>query len=131
VRIGRAVLVAVAAAVLAWLAVMERDTRIQAAGVAAATAHDPGHAARADSRFRAARFLNPDTTPDLARALLYQAQDQPGRSAEVAETIVRREPDNLSAWAQLLAVSRGRDPAAVERALAAIRRLDPLAFRTR
>jgi LacI family transcriptional regulator len=66
--------VAVAAlAVVAWLAVMERDARLQASGFAAATQPRVAERfARADADLRGARLLNPDTTPDLARALLHQ-----------------------------------------------------------
>lgn len=127
--IARVAVAVLAVVVIAWLGVMVRDRHVQQSGVAATKAKDPGHVARAESDFRSARLLNVDSTPDLARALLYQGIRQPARSAALAEAILRREPENLAAWGQLLVVSRGRDPATVQRALAAILRLDPLAFR--
>jgi hypothetical protein len=114
--------------VLAWVGVMERNTRLQARGIAAVAAGTPADLAHADSDFRAARFLNPDTTPDLARSLLYEKEGRIRRSIDLVESILRREPENLTAWGQLFTVSRAHDPAAHRRALAAIRRIDPLAF---
>ena len=72
---ARVAVAVVAVVVLAWLAVMERDARLQARGVALA-----GSAQRAtDYDARARRVprglvLNPDTTPEVGRALLYKAQ---------------------------------------------------------
>jgi hypothetical protein len=131
--VARVVVGVVAVAVLAWLGVMERDTRLQASGLAAARQlHMPGSFERADADLRAARLLNPDTTPDLARAVVYQAAKRPEPAAALVEDILRREPENLRAWGLLLSIARDRDPAAARRALAAQHRLDPVnAFRRR
>ncbi|HSD77020.1 MAG TPA: hypothetical protein VLA98_06430, partial [Solirubrobacteraceae bacterium] len=86
----------------------------------------PGNAARAESDFRAARLLNPDTTPDLRLALLHRARGDFRRGVTTARNVTRREPDNLRAWAVLLAAAVGHDAAAVRDALAARRRLDPI-----
>jgi hypothetical protein len=124
---ARVVIGVVAVVVLAWLAVMERDARLQARGVkAAGQLRVPGNFARAESDLLDARLLNPDTTPDLARAVLYQAAQRPEQAAALVENVLRREPENLAAWSFLLAVERGRDSAAVARAVAARRRLDPV-----
>ena len=126
----RAAVAAVAVVLLAWLGVMERDARLQARGVAAAGRLDvPGSAARADAAFRDARLLNPDTAPDVARALVLQARGRRGAAVALLEAVVRREPENVSAWGVLYAVARDADPAAARRALAARRRLDPLGAR--
>jgi hypothetical protein len=128
--VTRVAVIVVAAAVLAWLGVMERDARLQARGVAAAGRLDvPGNAARADAAFRGARLLNPDTAPDVGRALLLQARGRSREAAGVLEAVVRREPDNLTAWGVLFAVKRASDPATARRALAARRRLDPVGAR--
>jgi predicted Zn-dependent protease len=117
----------VAVAVIAWLGVMERDTRLRARGVATAgQLNSPGDRARAESDLRGARFLNPDTTPDVDRAALYLGDGRPRAAVALLEDVVRREPENRTAWAVLYGFARGRDAAAAGRALAALRRLDPV-----
>jgi predicted Zn-dependent protease len=119
---ARIAVAAVAVLVLAWLAVMERDVRLLATGSAAAERRD---VAAAEADFRSARTLNPDTTPDLRRAFLYQATGRGEEAVALLENVVRREPDNLPAWGLLLTFTRESDPATARRALAAARRLDP------
>jgi Tfp pilus assembly protein PilF len=125
--VARACVALVAVVVVAWLGVMERDTRLLASGVAAL---QPGSGAerlaRAESDLRAARFLSADTAPDVNRALLYRARGEEERAATTLDDVLRREPDNLVAWAVLGLLARGRDEATVRRAEAAQRRLDPL-----
>jgi hypothetical protein len=121
--VSRVAVAAVAIVVLAWLGVMERDVRVLGDGVAAAERRDFG---AAESDFRRARLLSPDTTPDLRRAFLYQVSGRERQAAALLEDVVRREPDNLPAWGLLLRFTRERDPAATRRALAAVRRLDPV-----
>jgi predicted Zn-dependent protease len=123
----RRLAVAIAAVlVLGWLAVMEYDTRRQARGVTAAQARDFD---RADRDFRAARALNPDTTPDVNRAFLLQAAGRRDQAVALLEDVLRREPDNLNAWGVLFQFTRDQDPATADRARAARRRLDPLSAR--
>jgi cytochrome c-type biogenesis protein CcmH/NrfG len=121
--IARVALAVVAVVVLAWLGVMERNTRLQAQGVG------ERNVARADADLRRAGFLNPDTAPELGRAFLYanrSGAEPARRAAAVLEGVLRREPDNLRAWSGLLYATRGRDPVTARRAVAAMRRLDPL-----
>jgi hypothetical protein len=113
----------VAVALIAWLGVMERGVRLQASGVEAAERHSW---ARADEDFRRARLLTPDTLPDVRRALVFQGSGRTGRALAVLDDVVRREPENLAAWRFILAFAGDRDPALRRRALAAIRRLDPI-----
>ena len=123
-RAGVAVL---AVLVLAWLAVMERDRRLQARGVATAGAlHGPADVARADADLRAAGFLNPDTRPELERALVLRYAGRNDEAVAVVEDVLRREPENRAAWGGLLVLAGERSPAAAERARAALRRLDPV-----
>lgn len=119
----RVTVIVVAVVTLAWLGVMERGVRLQAAGVDAADRRD---VASADADLRAARLLNPDTLPDVRRAFLFQGTGRPDDAARVLEDVVRREPDNLDAWGLLYTFTRERDPATARRALEARRRLDPL-----
>jgi hypothetical protein len=125
--VTRAAVAMAAVAVLAWLAIMYRDARLQAEGVRLA-GHITGRAdlERADAAFRAAKLLNPDTTPDLARALLSYGAGRAGDGIAGVEVVLRREPENLVAWGVLLTMTRDRDRPAAARAAAARRRLDPL-----
>ena len=130
--IARILLAAVSIAVLAWLGTMERNERLIARGVVATGKLDvPGTVAQADADLRSARFLNPDTTPDLARALIFGVVRQPARAVAILERVLRDEPDNVGAWAQLLAVTARRDPVTARRARAELRRLDPVDARRR
>ena len=124
--------VVLAAAVLGWLAVMERDERLLARGVeASGRLQSAGSFERAEADLRAARLLNPDVRPDLARAVLYQGAGRPREAVALLEDVVRREPENAVAWSRLLVLARDREPAAARRALAALRRLDPVNARRR
>jgi hypothetical protein len=119
--------VAVAAlAIVAWLGVMERDARLQARGVDAAQRRD---FAAAEADFRGARTLNPDTAADVNRAFLYERTARHGLAATTLEDVLRREPDNLTAWGLLFTFARNHDPATADRARAARRRLDPVSAR--
>jgi hypothetical protein len=113
--------------VLAWLAVQERNVRLLARGMEAAQPpRAAGDLERADDDLRAATLLSPDTGPDVARAFALQASDRHAAAVELLEDVVRREPQNLGAWRVLLTITREADPAIARRALAAVRRLDPL-----
>jgi hypothetical protein len=128
-RVG---LAAVAVFVIAWLGVMEHDARQLERGVkAAGVGHIPANAARAEEAFRDARVLNPDTEPDVGRAFLYFGTNRRTQARALVEDVLRREPDNLTAWGLLFRVANHVDPAAEQRALQARRRLDPLSARPR
>ena len=129
---ARVAVAVVATLVVGWLAVMERDTILQERGVkASGQLKVAGSGARSESALRGARLLNPDTAPDLSRALLYQGQGREREASALLADVVRREPDNLAAWGQLYVLTRGSDPATARRALAAAARLDPLSARRR
>ena len=67
---GRAGVAVIAVLALAWLAVMERDVRLEARGAAALRSKsEPAVLARAETDLRRANLLNPGTGPDLNRAL--------------------------------------------------------------
>jgi hypothetical protein len=118
---ARVSLAVVAVVVLAWLAVMERDERLLKRGVETRSVAD----------LRDATLLNPDTGPDVGRALLYRSRDRRDDATALLEDVLRREPENLTAWGSLYLISRDGDPAAARRALAARVRLDPLDARPR
>jgi predicted Zn-dependent protease len=125
--VTRALVAAVATLAIAWLAVMERDARLQARGVAAAQPPlAPGALARAESDLRAARFLNPDRAPDVGRAAVLAARGRRVEAVALLRRVVAREPDNLSAWNFLQLLTARSDPATARRAQTELIRLDPI-----
>jgi hypothetical protein len=135
--VARICVVLAAAGVLAWLGVMEYDARTLNHGVRTASEMltsgeaTPAGFRSAEADFRDARLLSPDTTPDLHRAVLYRVHGREPQAVALLEDMVRREPDNVTAWNVLYALVRERDRDAARRALAARRRLDPLSVRGR
>ena len=128
----RVAVAVVAVVAIAWLAVQERDVRLQARGTADAQHLDmPGNAVRAEDALLAARLLSPDTAPDVRRAFVLRATERQDQAIALLEDVVRREPDNLTAWGLIATFARDRDPAAVARAFTARARLDPLNARAR
>ena len=121
--VARVAVAIVAVLAIAWLGVMERDERILQRGVQASK---QGERARAERSFRDARLLNPDSAPDVLRSFLYLGANRRAEAKALVEDVVRREPDNLTAWFVLFRISQGTDPALERRALAARRRLDPV-----
>ena len=134
---ARVSVVLAAVVVLAWLGVMEYDARSLNRGVGTASEMfnsgepTPEGVRSAEADFRDARLLTPDTTPDLHRAVLYRVYGREPQAVALLEDVVRREPDNATAWNVLYPLVRERDPAAARRALAARRRLDPISVRER
>lgn len=113
----------VALAVIAWLGVMERDTRLLARGIAATG--PPPDLPRAESALRAARLLNSDTRADVFLAATEERLGRRGQAVDTLQDVLRREPDNLGAWIVLGYVARD-EPVIVRKALAARARLDPV-----
>jgi hypothetical protein len=132
---ARIVVALAAVVIVAWLAVMERDARLQKRGVSTASEmvvsgrFDPAGFRSAEEDFRDARLLSPDTTPDLHRAVLYQVHGRAPQAIALLKDVVRREPENVTAWNVLRELTRERDPATARRAAAAQRRLDPVRAR--
>jgi hypothetical protein len=132
---ARIAVAVVAIAVLAWLAVMERNAHRLDRGVDIATGivisgrMDPEAMRRAEQDFLGARTLSPDTRPDVERAILYRYNERVRESRELIEDVLRREPENLTAWGVFFDVTNGRDEQAARRALEARARLDPVRAR--
>ena len=130
--VARACVAAVAVVVLAWLFAMLLDDRALRRGVElSGRVESAADARRAEALLRDARRLNPDSAPDVGRAVLYQGRGRPQRAVALLEDVLEREPDNLGAWALLYQLTRTRDPATARRALAARARLDPFNARPR
>ena len=124
---ARACVALLAVAVLAWLALMERDAHLAARGAEALRPGTPPSALpRAERDLRRAGLFNPDAEPDVNLALVQRVRGDADAASATIEGVVRSEPDNLVAWAVLGVLARGNDPASYERALAERRRLDPL-----
>jgi hypothetical protein len=118
----------IATLLLAWFLVLARDQHVGNTAVGRIVDH-PRMSKQAWDRVMAdlerADLLDASTDWDLTRAnyLLLRDRDEARRQAE---SIVRREPDNLGAWVVILETTRGRDQAKAERAAREIRRLNPL-----
>ncbi|GAC1440923.1 MAG: hypothetical protein NVSMB51_20820 [Solirubrobacteraceae bacterium] len=119
---GRRGLLALAALLaLAWLAVLERDAMLQQDALGLLRKQK---LAQAESNLRRARYLNPDSAPDIARAVLQLGGEGRHTAAATLNDVLRREPQNLQAWFDLLLTS-GSD-ATYNRVHAAVQRLDPI-----
>jgi hypothetical protein len=127
--LARMALAVVALLLVAWFTVLFRDNHI--AQKASDRLHeDPGMSDAEWShqldQLRKADLLNPQSEWTMTRANYLLLRNK--RAArELAESVLRDEPDNLDAWRVVLFASRGRDPARASKALAEIERLDPLA----
>jgi hypothetical protein len=129
VRAARVVVAVAAVLLVAWLAVMERNTRLQAQGVAEIPkAERVRSGARATVDFTRARFLNPDRTPYLLLGSLYINRGLRAFAASAANVVLEHEPQNVLAWRLLLESTQGRDRASAQRASRALHRLDPRDF---
>ena len=125
----RGLLSLVALHVIAWVGVLLRDHQVSEA------AHPLYHQAdlsRAEfdrniARLVDARFLNPNSSLDLARSQYLLLRGRLDDSARVAEALVRAEPDNAEAWQVLYHATERSDPRIAARAAAVFRRLNPLA----
>jgi hypothetical protein len=137
--IARAAVAVIALLVIAWLGAMLVDTykfehgsslpKGDIADLVFALKQPAQFAHRIDE-LRGARFLNPDTEPDLKIAGDYQLRSAPGDLAvalRIARSVTRKEPENLAAWSALYKIQVFRhDQAGQQDALAHMRRLDPL-----
>jgi predicted Zn-dependent protease len=125
---ARVILAVAALAAMAWLGVSLRGYDRFADGERLAFAPGAKRAQfeQAARLFEDARFLNPDTRPLLSEGSLLVARGDRRRRAEglaLLEEAVRREPDNVVAWAVLASATRRADP---ERSRAARARADEL-----
>ena len=122
-------LAAVAVAAIAWFSVTLRNEttldRVQDLSLSRAPTPDEIEAALEDAKD--AEFLNPDwAEPEGLRATLNIRRRHDRAAYDSLREIVRREPENLQAWALLSLVSRRLDPPLAERAARRVRELDPV-----
>jgi predicted Zn-dependent protease len=126
-RILRIAGLVVSLAACAWYVLgvrQARETGRAAAIVSATTPLSAGQAREASSLLRAAKVLNPDTTPDVLQAQLERDQGRFAQARTTLERVVAREPENVIAWLWLAKSSPGRPKTAIG-ALLQIRRLVP------
>jgi predicted Zn-dependent protease len=127
--IARVAVLAFAVIVLAWLAVNLRgyDRLEDGQRLALAPNATDASAREAARLLEDARFLNPDTRPTLAKGSLLVARGGPGvkEGRALLEEAVRREPDNVVAWAVLASATRRLDPRRSRQAQARALELSP------
>ena len=80
---------------------------------------------RALSQFEGARKNNPDTRPDVEEATILTFLGRDARATAMLRNVVRDEPRNALAWAQLSVATRSSDPALSAAAVARFRELVP------
>jgi Tetratricopeptide repeat len=128
----RYALVAVALLVAAWLVLSFRATDLAADGRAVVERAQSGGVSAAEVRrgldqLRQSRRLSVDQDQLVDEAALLASAGQVQEGIAAVERVVADEPENLRAWAFLYVVSlAAREPERAERALAAVRELDPL-----
>jgi hypothetical protein len=120
----------VAAAAVAWLAVLLHGVALREDGQKIAL-RDPrslsgAEVTRAVSLLRRAEAHTPDTEPILDQAALLVRVGQVRRSRPLLEDIVRREPENVQAWAVLALATQTTDPGRAAVARARVTVLAPL-----
>lgn len=125
---ARVLLAVLAVAVIAWLGVLIRDTRLSASAGAVLFRTPPPtqrelQAALAD--LSDAQLLTPDPTPKVnqARFELFRGRDR--AALTLADQVVSDEPANLDAWAVVFQAGQIVDPSRAQQARAAILRLNP------
>ena len=127
--LARIVVVAVAVLALAWLGVNLRGfDRFESGQRLALAPNATGASARqAAQLLEDARFLNPDTRPMIAKGSLLVSRGGAGvkEGRALLEEAVRREPDNVVAWAVLASATRRLDPRRSRQARARALELSP------
>jgi predicted Zn-dependent protease len=126
----RLLLAACAILVIAWVGVLVRDHYV-GESAARTLLYDQNLSEREFEhqmgRLQDARFLNPSSSPELARVQYYLLRGRSRAAARAAESLVRAEPDNAFGWRLLSRATQEVDPARAREAAAELRRLNPLA----
>jgi hypothetical protein len=126
-RLPRAALALIAILLIAWFGVLVRNQVVGHAAIGRIV--DAGSMSESEWRsamddLRSAELLDPSTTWRVGRAN-YLVLRNPREALSVANSVVRREPDNLGAWAVVLKASEGLDAARHARAEREMKRLNP------
>jgi hypothetical protein len=125
--LARVLIALIAVALIAWFGLLARNHSIGAAASHRVVTQPEMNAAdweRAMDDLQRAELLDPSTEWSLTRAQYLLLRDR--RAAlDVANSVLRREPDNLAAWWVVLRAAREIDPPRWREAVAAIERLNP------
>ena len=129
-------LLATAAAVAAvfallWLHSARLETQGQAIAERPAATLSRAEVDRAARLFQSARSNNPDSRPVVLEAGLLIRTGRPRQAVTLLRPVVKREPQNLTAWVLLAASAPSVDPALARSAVARAKALNPLAARAR
>jgi Flp pilus assembly protein TadD len=128
--IERALLVAGAAAVAVLTGLWLHSARLEADAQSIAErppqSLSAGDVKRAADLFERARAHNPDSRPIEREAGLLIRTGNPGRAISLLRPVVRREPDNLTAWTLIAIGAQKRDPALAREAVTRAHALNPL-----
>lgn len=81
--------------------------------------------------FERARANTPDSTPITLEAGLLIRVGRDRQALSMLEPLVRREPQNLTAWVLIADAAGSTDPVLARTAVARARALNPLAARAR
>jgi len=127
--LARAILIAVALAAIGWLGVLYRDVQVgQAAAdtIVGAPRISDAELDRQMSRLDDATLLNPSRSWDTLRATFLVLHDRPHQALRAANAVAGAEPDNAEAWLIVGRAAEQVDPPRARRAVAELRRLNPL-----
>jgi predicted Zn-dependent protease len=123
--------VAVAVFTVLWLHSARLETQAQAIAERPPqqlSAHDVTHAARL---FQSSTAHNPDSRPIEREAGLLIRSGRAREALALLKPVVKREPQNLTAWALIAAGAPTIDPALAREAAARANALNPLGARAR
>jgi hypothetical protein len=126
--LARAAIALVAILLIVWFVALGRNHAI-GTGASTRIVSDPGMSAAewrdAMNDFKRAHLLDPSSDWTLIQAQYELLRDKDA-ALRRAEGVLRREPENLSAWWVVLRATRGVDERRYREAAAAIHRLNPL-----
>lgn len=123
--------VAIGVFAVLWVHSARLETHAQSIAQRPAAALPPSEVDRAARLFESARAHNPDSRPVEREAGLLIRSGRSRAAVALLRPVVRREPDNLTAWALIAIGARTTDPALAREAVARARALNPLAARAR
>ena len=125
----RALGVVLSVVVIAWLAILFRDSLMidRVSKLASDPAATPAQLAHGLTLAKHARLLNPDRSMPLSwQAEMYLRQNRQVAGVRTYERLVAAEPQFADAWFLIAARAASFDPPLAARARAQLRRLDPL-----
>jgi predicted Zn-dependent protease len=126
-----ALAVAVAVVAVVWLHAARLETEAQSIAERPPQQLSQSDLNRAAQLFESARSHNPDTRPVVREAGLLVRSGRTRAALRLLRPVVRREPDNLTAWALIAIGARTINPVLAREAAARATALNPLAAQAR